>query len=156
MYEGKPGEASFANNCLLARRLVERGVRHIELSDSDGDHHSGLKTRLPAKCKDVDQAIAVLIRDLKARDLLSETLIVWGSEFGRTPLSQGGDGKSKDVPGRDHHKDAYTMWLPAVASKAESHTAEPMISEWTSLSHQFTSTISTPPSCIFWGSTTND
>jgi arylsulfatase A-like enzyme len=111
MYGGKPGEASFANNCLLARRLVERGVRHIELNDSDGDHHSGLKTRLPAKCKDVDQAIAVLIRDLKARDLLSETLIVWGSEFGRTPLSQGGDGKSKDVPGRDHHKDAYTMWL---------------------------------------------
>jgi len=111
MYGAKPGEASFANNCLLARRLVERGVRHIELYDSDWDHHSGLKTRLPAKCKDVDQAMAALIRDLKARDLLSETLIVWGSEFGRTPLSQGGDGNSKDVPGRDHHKDAYTMWL---------------------------------------------
>jgi hypothetical protein len=111
MYGAKPGEASFANNCLLARRLVERGVRHIELYDSDWDHHSGLKTRLPAKCKDVDQAIAALIRDLKARDLLSETLIVWGSEFGRTPLSQGGDGTSNDFPGRDHHKDAYTMWL---------------------------------------------
>jgi hypothetical protein len=111
MYGVNPGAASFANNCLLARRLVERGVRHIELYDSDWDHHSGLKTRLPAKCKDVDQAMAALIRDLKARDLLSETLIVWGSEFGRTPLSQGGDGKSKDVPGRDHHKDAYTMWL---------------------------------------------
>jgi hypothetical protein len=111
MYGAKPGEASFANNCLLARRLVERGVRHIELYDSDWDHHSGLKTRLPAKCRDVDQAIAALIRDLKARDLLSETLIVWGSEFGRTPLSQGGDGTSNNVPGRDHHKDAYTMWL---------------------------------------------
>jgi arylsulfatase A-like enzyme len=111
MYGAKPGEASFANNCLLARRLIERGVRHIELYDSDWDHHSGLKTRLPAKCKDVDQAMAALIRDLKALDLLSETLIVWGSEFGRTPLSQGGDGNSKDVPGRDHHKDAYTMWL---------------------------------------------
>jgi hypothetical protein len=111
MYGAKPGEASFANNCLLARRLVERGVRHIELYDSDWDHHSGLKTRLPAKCKDVDQAIAALIRDLKARDLLSGTLIVWGSEFGRTPLSQGGDGTCNNVPGRDHHKDAYTMWL---------------------------------------------
>lgn len=111
MYGAKPGEASFANNCLLARRLVERGVRHIELYDSDWDHHGGLKTRLPAKCKDVDQAMAALIRDLKARGLLSETLIVWGSEFGRTPLSQGGDGKAKDVPGRDHHKDAFTMWL---------------------------------------------
>ena len=111
MYGAKPGEASFANNCLLARRLVERGVRHIELYDSDWDHHGGLKTRLPAKCKDVDQGTAALIRDLKARDLLSETLIVWGSEFGRTPLSQGGDGKAQDVPGRDHHKDAYTMWL---------------------------------------------
>lgn len=110
MYGAKPGEASFANNCLLARRLVERGVRHIELYDSDWDHHGGLKTRLPAKCRDVDQAMAALIRDLKARGLLSETLIVWGSEFGRTPLSQGGGG-GKDVPGRDHHKDAYTIWL---------------------------------------------
>lgn len=111
LYGARPGEASFANNCLLARRLVERGVRHVELYDSDWDHHGGLKTRLPAKCKDTDQAIAALIRDLKSRDMLSETLIVWGSEFGRTPLSQGGDGNSKDVPGRDHHKDAYTMWL---------------------------------------------
>ena len=110
-YGAKPGEASFANNCLLARRLVERGVRHIELYDSDWDHHGGLKTRLPEKCKDVDQAMAALIRDLKERGLLSETLIVWGSEFGRTPLSQGGGGTAKEVPGRDHHKDAYTMWL---------------------------------------------
>jgi hypothetical protein len=111
LYGAQPGEASFANNCLLARRLVERGVRHVELYDSDWDHHGGLQTRLPAKCKDVDQAIAALIRDLKNRDLLSETLIIWGSEFGRTPLSQGGNGKNKDVPGRDHHKDAFTFWL---------------------------------------------
>jgi hypothetical protein len=111
LYGAQPGEASFANNCLLARRLVERGVRHVELYDSDWDHHGGLQTRLPAKCKDVDQAMAALIRDLKNRDLLSETLIIWGSEFGRTPLSQGGNGKNKDVPGRDHHKDAFTFWL---------------------------------------------
>ena len=111
MYGAKPGEASFANNCILARRLIERGVRHIELYDSDWDHHGGLQTRLPAKCREVDQAMAALIRDLKARDLLSETLIVWGSEFGRTPLSQGGDGTAKAAPGRDHHKDAFTVWL---------------------------------------------
>ncbi|MFN9719322.1 MAG: DUF1501 domain-containing protein, partial [Planctomycetota bacterium] len=111
MYGVRPGEASFAANCLLARRLVERGVRHIELYDSDWDHHSGLRNRLPAKCRDVDQAMAALIRDLRQRGLLNETLIVWGSEFGRTPLSQGGKEKDADVPGRDHHKDAYTMWM---------------------------------------------
>lgn len=110
MYGAEPGKASFANNCLLARRLVERGVRLIELYDSDWDHHGGIQTRLPAKCKDIDKPMAALIRDLKARGLLKDTLIVWGSEFGRTPLSQGGNGKGK-VPGRDHHKDAYTMWL---------------------------------------------
>lgn len=109
MYGAKPGEPSFAANCLLARRLVERGVRHIELYDSDWDHHGGLQTRLPAKCKDVDQAMAALIRDLKARSLLERTLVIWGSEFGRTPLSQGG--AAKEVPGRDHHKDAFTVWM---------------------------------------------
>jgi hypothetical protein len=112
MYGAKPGAASFANNCLLARRLVERGVRMVQLFDSDWDHHSGLSKRLPAKCKDVDQAMSALVTDLKLRGLLDETLVVWGSEFGRTPLRQGisGDGTKTD-PGRDHHKDAYTMWM---------------------------------------------
>ncbi|MCA9058623.1 MAG: DUF1501 domain-containing protein, partial [Planctomycetaceae bacterium] len=110
-YGAEPGKASFASNCLLARRLVERGVRLIELYDSDWDHHGGIEQRLPAKCKDIDQPIAALIQDLKQRGLLKDTLIVWGSEFGRTPLSQGGAGKGRAVPGRDHHKDAYTMWL---------------------------------------------
>lgn len=112
LYGADPGKASFANNCLLARRLVERGVRLIELYDADWDHHSDLKTRLPAKTKQVDQAMAALIQDLKRRDLLKDTLVIWGSEFGRTPLRQGitGDGESTK-PGRDHHKDAYTMWL---------------------------------------------
>ena len=112
LYGAKPGAASFANNCLLARRLVERGVRVVELYDSDWDHHSGLATRLPAKCRDVDQGMAALITDLKRRGLLDDTLVVWGSEFGRTPLRQGidSDGKATN-PGRDHHKDAFTMWL---------------------------------------------
>jgi hypothetical protein len=112
LYGAKPGASSFANNCLLARRLIERGVRVVELYDADWDHHSGIATRLPAKCRDVDQAMAGLITDLKTRGLLEDTLVIWGSEFGRTPLRQGidGDGKSTN-PGRDHHKDAYTMWL---------------------------------------------
>ncbi len=109
-YGATPGEASFANNCLLARRLVERGVRMVELYDADWDHHNGLQTRLPAKCRDIDRPIAALIRDLEQRGLLEETLIVWGSEFGRTPLSQGADDKG-GAPGRDHHKDAFTVWL---------------------------------------------
>lgn len=112
MYGAEPGKASFANNCLLARRLVERGVRFVQLFDSDWDHHGGLKQRLTAKAKDVDQAMAALVRDLKQRGLLDETLIIWGSEFGRTPLRQGIDGNgTKTSGGRDHHKDAYTMWL---------------------------------------------
>ncbi len=112
MYGAKPGAASFANNCLLARRLVERGVRLIELYDSDWDHHASLENRLRAKCKDVDQGMAALITDLKQRGLLDDTLVIWGAEFGRTPMAQGinGDG-AKTSPGRDHHKDAYTMWL---------------------------------------------
>ena len=112
MYGAEPGKASFANNCLLARRLVERGVRFIQLFDSDWDHHGGLKARLTTKAKDVDQPMAALVRDLKQRGLLDETLVIWGGEFGRTPLRQGIDGNgTKTSGGRDHHKDAYTMWL---------------------------------------------
>ncbi|MEQ9379544.1 MAG: DUF1501 domain-containing protein, partial [Pirellulales bacterium] len=107
LYGAKPGVESFANNCLLARRLVERGIRLVELYDSDWDHHNGLATRLPAKCKDTDRPIAALIRDLRQRGLLDDTLIVWGSEFGRTPLQQ----NDRNTAGRDHHKDAFTMWL---------------------------------------------
>lgn len=111
LYGAQPDKASFANNCLLARRLVERGVRLIELYDADWDHHGGIQTRLPTKCKETDQPIAALIKDLKQRDLLKDTLIIWGSEFGRTPLRQGGNAKDKGLSGRDHHKDAFTMWL---------------------------------------------
>ena len=112
LYGAEPGKASFANNCLYARRLIERGVRIVELYDADWDHHGGLATRLPGKCKDVDRAMAGLVQDLKQRGLLDETLVVWGSEFGRTPLRQGADGSGSETkPGRDHHKDAYCMWL---------------------------------------------
>jgi hypothetical protein len=111
LYGASPGEASFANNCVLARRLVERGVRLVELYDSGWDHHNGIEKRLPEKCQQTDKPIAGLIKDLKRRDLLKDTLIIWGSEFGRTPLRQGGDSADKGLSGRDHHKDAYTMWL---------------------------------------------
>ncbi|MCA9195205.1 MAG: DUF1501 domain-containing protein [Planctomycetales bacterium] len=111
LYGAKPGTASFANNCLLARRLIERGVRLIELYDADWDHHSGIETRLPQKCQQTDQPMAGLIRDLRRRGLLDRTLIVWGSEFGRTPLRQGGNAKDQGLSGRDHHKDAFCMWL---------------------------------------------
>ncbi|MCA9084865.1 MAG: DUF1501 domain-containing protein [Planctomycetaceae bacterium] len=109
-YGVEPGKASFAANCILARRMVERGVRLVELYDSDWDHHSGIENRLPAKCKDIDRPIAALIRDLKQRGLLNDTLIIWGSEFGRTPLNQGST-RGTGISGRDHHKDAFTMWL---------------------------------------------
>lgn len=110
-YGAQPGKASFANNCLLARRMVERGVRLIELYDADWDHHGGIQNRLPQKARDIDQPIAALIRDLKQRGLLNDTLIVWGSEFGRTPLNQGAKNGAGFLSGRDHHKDAFTVWL---------------------------------------------
>jgi hypothetical protein len=113
LYGAKPGEGSFANNCLLARRLVERGVRFVQLFHADWDHHSGLETNLPARCKDVDQPMAALVKDLKQRGLLDETLVVWGGEFGRTPMLQGTDADDNPAarPGRDHHKDAFCVWM---------------------------------------------
>ena len=107
-YGAQPGQTSFANNCLLARRLIERGVRMVQLYDADWDHHHDLVSLLPRKCKDVDQATAALVKDLRQRGLLDETLIIWGGEFGRTPMQQTGGGSQ---PGRDHHKDAFTMLL---------------------------------------------
>jgi len=112
LYGAKPGAASFGNNCLLARRLIERGVRMVQLYDADWDHHADLATRLPRKCLDVDRGMAALIRDLKQRGLLDDTLVIWGGEFGRTPMAQtdSGSGAATKV-GRDHHKDAFTMWM---------------------------------------------
>jgi len=108
LYGTQPGRASFANHCLLARRMVERGVRFVQLYNADWDHHGGVFTNLPKKCREVDQAAAALIKDLKQRGLLDETLVIWGGEFGRTPMLQGSGGEHA---GRDHHKDAFCIWM---------------------------------------------
>jgi hypothetical protein len=109
LYGAKPGQPSFAANCLLARRLVERGSRFIQLIHRDWDHHGGLPQALPGKCKEVDQACAALVTDLKRRGLLDETIVIWGGEFGRTAYSQGQITKTSF--GRDHHPRCFTIWV---------------------------------------------
>jgi uncharacterized protein (DUF1501 family) len=109
LYGAKPGESSFANNCLLARRLVERGVRFVTLFHTEWDHHGGsenLEESIENVCRETDGPAAALVTDLKRRGLLDETLIVWGGEFGRTPM-----GEDRGSLGRDHHIEAYSMWL---------------------------------------------
>jgi uncharacterized protein (DUF1501 family) len=105
-----PQEASFARNCLLARRLVERGVRFVQLYDTNWDHHGGatenLEKHLPEKARDIDQPCAALVRDLQQRGLLENTIVIWGGEFGRTPM-----GEVRESTGRNHHIDAFTMWF---------------------------------------------
>ncbi len=105
-----PRETSYARNCLLARRLVERGVRFIQLYHTNWDHHGGptenLQEHLPAICREIDQASAGLVLDLKRRGLLDETIVIWGGEFGRTPM-----GEVRENTGRNHHIDAFTMWF---------------------------------------------
>ena len=103
-YGAKPGDGSFASNCLLARRLAERGVRFIQLYHRDWDHHSGIKDGIEFKAEEVDRPTAALINDLKQRGMLDDTLVVFGGEFGRTPMSQGGDG-------RDHHIKTFSYML---------------------------------------------
>ena len=114
LYGAEPGAASFANNCLLARRLVERGVRYVQLYDWGWDTHGtgagdDIVTQLPKKCKEVDRPIAALLQDLKERGLLDETLVIWGGEFGRTSMNEARGG-SKFL-GRDHHPHCFTIWL---------------------------------------------
>ncbi|MBS1810307.1 MAG: DUF1501 domain-containing protein [Acidobacteria bacterium] len=104
MYGAKPGDGSFASNCLLARRLAERGVRFIQLYHRDWDHHSGLKRNFEFKAQETDRPTAALIKDLKQRGMLDDTLVIWGGEFGRTPMSQSGDG-------RDHHIKGFSYVL---------------------------------------------
>ncbi|HVO97488.1 MAG TPA: DUF1501 domain-containing protein [Bryobacteraceae bacterium] len=103
-YGAHPGDGSFASNCLLARRLAEKGVRFIQLYHRDWDHHSGLKSNVALKAEEVDRATAALITDLKQRGMLDDTLVVWGGEFGRTPMSQSGDG-------RDHHIKGFSFMV---------------------------------------------
>jgi hypothetical protein len=104
LYGCQPGDGSFASNCMLARRLAERGVRFIQLYHKDWDHHGGVKDGITYKAQEIDRACMALITDLKHRGMLDSTLIVWAGEFGRTPMSQGGSG-------RDHHNKAMSVWL---------------------------------------------
>src|SRR6476660_2332674 len=103
LYGTKGGDGSFAANCLLARLLAERGVRYIQLYHRDWDHHGGIKNDIEVVAREVDQACAALLKDLKSRGLLDSTLVVWGGEFGRTPMAQ--------FNGRDHHMKGFSMWL---------------------------------------------
>ncbi|UFH55883.1 DUF1501 domain-containing protein [Spirosoma sp. KNUC1025] len=116
LYGVNPNQGSFARNCLLARRLVERGVRFVQLFDWGWDSHgtstdSSIDLGLPEKCRQSDQAVAALLTDLKQRGLLDDTLVVWGGEFGRTPMQENRDGQTLPFKGRDHHLDAFTVWM---------------------------------------------
>lgn len=120
-YGATPGESSLANNCLLARRLVESGVRFVQLFDWGWDFHgtradTGITDGLTQKCATMDRPVAALIHDLKQRGLYEDTLIVWGGEFGRTPFREGRTSGSK-ILGRDHYPDAFTMWMSGGAVK---------------------------------------
>jgi uncharacterized protein (DUF1501 family) len=110
----KPG--TFANTVLLARRLVERGVRFVQVYINNWDTHANVAGRLPSQCRDVDQACYALIQDLKQRGMYDDTLVIWGGEFGRTIYSQGG--LSHENYGRDHHPRCFTMWMAGGGSKA--------------------------------------
>jgi hypothetical protein len=120
-YGAQPGAASFANNCLLARRLVEKGVRFVQLFDWGWDFHGtntgeDVKTGLPGRCKKMDQPVTALIKDLKARGMLDETLVIWTGEFGRTPFREGRTAASTNL-GRDHHPHCYTMFMTGAGLK---------------------------------------
>ena len=106
-YGTQGADGTFAFNCLLARRMAERGVRFIQLYHRDWDHHNDLKHFMQGCANDVDKATAALVNDLKQRGMLEDTLIVWGGEFGRTPMIQG----NKGGPGRDHHMNGFSIWM---------------------------------------------
>ncbi len=116
LYGTEPGKESFANNCLLARKLVEQGVRFVQLFDWGWDSHGtnakeAIDMGFRDKCQEIDRPMTALLLDLKQRGLLDETLVVWGGEFGRTPMQENRDDKDMPFLGRDHHTDAYTIWL---------------------------------------------
>jgi hypothetical protein len=117
LYGVEKDRPSFARNCLLARRLAERGVRFVQLYHTNWDSHGGpgenLSTDFDKVCKDVDQGCAALVKDMKARGLLDDTLVIWGGEFGRTPM-----GENRETPGRNHHIDSFSMWFAGGGVKA--------------------------------------
>jgi arylsulfatase A-like enzyme len=118
MYGPQVNEAgTFAHNCLLARRLAERGVRFVQLMHAGWDQHNSLTTELYNQCRDTDQPSAALVRDLKQRGLLDDTLVIWSGEFGRTPFIQG-DINDRPRWGRDHHPYAFTLWMAGGGVKA--------------------------------------
>ncbi|MEO0444777.1 MAG: DUF1501 domain-containing protein [Verrucomicrobiota bacterium] len=110
LYGATPGKASYANNCLLARRLVERGVRFVQVYHAGWDHHSQVKKGVASQARTTDEANAALITDLKQRGLLDDTLVIWGGEFGRTPMVEASAALGRSQ-GRDHHPQAFTMWF---------------------------------------------
>ena len=113
MYGAEPGKSSFANSCLLARRMVERGVRFVEILHEAWDQHGNLTSELKKNCQDTEKACAALIKDLKQSGLFEDTLVIWGGEFGRTPMVQGGG-----QDGRDHHPNSFTMWMAGAGIKS--------------------------------------
>ncbi|MGI8950270.1 MAG: DUF1501 domain-containing protein [Chitinophagaceae bacterium] len=122
MYGTKPGKPSFANNVLLARKLVEKGVRFVQLFDWGWDSHGtdaslAIDIGFINKCRQTDKAVTALILDLKQRGLLDETLVIWGGEFGRTPMAENREGKQNPFKGRDHHTDAFTIWMAGAGIK---------------------------------------
>jgi uncharacterized protein (DUF1501 family) len=110
LYGAEPGKNTYANNCLLARRLVERGVRFVQLYHEAWDHHGQVHKGTIAQCKETDQANTALLIDLQQRGLLDDTIVIWGGEFGRTPMIQG-EPDGSNALGRDHHNRAFTMWV---------------------------------------------
>jgi hypothetical protein len=110
LYGVTPGKPSFATNCLLARRLAERGVRFITLFHEGWDHHSDVAGGLKTACGQTDRGAAALVADLKRRGMLDDTLVIWGGEFGRTPMVESNATLGRSL-GRDHHPQAFTMWL---------------------------------------------
>ena len=119
MYGTTPGTLSFANQCLLARRLAERDVRFIQIFHPAWDHHAAIYNLLPVSCSAIDRPMAALVRDLRQRGLLEDTLVVWATEFGRTPMAQDKDNSGVHSPaGRDHQRDAFTIWMAGGGVKA--------------------------------------
>ena len=157
MYGAEPGKASFANNCLLARRLVERGVRFVQLYHRGWDTTATCSARhreqLPQMCRQTDQPVAALLTDLKQRGLLDDTLVVWGGEFGRTPMSEGTERLETPGPRSSPARASPSGW-PAAASGRASPTAAPTSSATTSSRTPSTSTTCTRRSCTCWASIT--
>ena len=141
--------ASYGKRCLMARRLVERGVRFVQLyiESQIWDAHSNLDKMLRYSCAKTDQPVAALLTDLKQRGLLDSTLVVWGGEFGRLPLSQT---QASGVAGRDHGPSGFTVWMAGAASRAAPPTEPPTSSDTRPWRIGSASTISTPPSCTSW------